>query len=392
LPERPIFRLGELLLQAGAINRAQLNAALEVQRQTKGRLGSILVELGHVDERTIGMVLADQLKIASATAAQLEGVPKNALTLVAKEFAARYRAVPLRVDGKRLWTAMGDPLDREAITALEKHTGLELRPMVAPDVLLEFALDKHYGIKRQPRIVEVRDAELLEVGAPLAVYEPHLNPPGSAIGYLDDQRPATRPPSPSPPPLPRVAPQIAAPPPVAAPAPVAAPGPVAAPAPTKASPCTLDADALRGALLIAASDDDIFDRLLDALAPVAPRLAVLLVRSGVLVAHRGRGVDAQGLQSVRLPLTESPQLVKMLEAGAPYLGPLPSQLGSLFQEVGDASGLLLPLTLGKRPVGVLIGGNVSPSLQRTPTTLERIGAMVDLALHASHLRARLARS
>jgi hypothetical protein len=354
---RPQFRLGELLLQAGAITRAQLSAALALQAKVGGRLGTSLIELGSVDERTLASVLASQLNIPSATAAQLERAPKAALALIDGPLAAGLRAVPLRVDGQRLWVAMADPTDRDALASLAHASKLEVRPMVAPEVLIDFALDKHYGVRRSSlRVIEVRDAELLEVEAAEApVYQPHATAPAAALGFLDE-RPA------DPPPVPSVAPR------------------------------GLDPDALRARLLSVPTDEEVFACLVEALRPVAARLAIFLVRDGVLVAHRGHGLDARGLPLLRIALSEAPALVKLLEAAIPYFGPLPSQLGSVFQELGTPSGLCLPITLGRRAIGVVIGGMTDPGLADKAAPLQRIATMVDLALHAGHVRARLARS
>lgn len=365
------FRLGELLLQAGAITRAQLSAALALQAQVGGRLGSNLIEIGAVDERTLAHVLAQQLNIASASAAQLESPAKAALALIPRELAEKHRAIPIRIDGQRLWVALADPSDREALQALELASALEVRPMVAPDVLIDFALGKHYGVRRRARVLEVRDAELLEVepDQALAVYDPYASSNSvpqkePALGFLDERKPQP-----------------------AAKGPRQAPPPV----PTERVPSALDVAALRAKLRSSTSDDAIFDHLLDALHPHTGRVALLLIRGGVLVAQRGRGIDARSLALVRLAIADAPTVTKLLEGGAPYFGPLPSQFGSLFQELGTPNGLCLPLTMGKRALGLLVGGHVAPALASQAAELVRVVAMVDLTLHMSHLRARLDR-
>ena len=165
-----------------------------------------------------------------------------------------------------------------------------------------------------------------------------------------------------------------------------------APAPPQQVVRAVDADGLRARLLAAATDEDVFSRLLEALQPAAARLAIFLLRGGVLVAHRGHGIDPRALQLARLPIADSPELVKLLEAATPYVGPLPSQLGSLFQQAGAPNGLCLPITLGKRAIGVLVAGMIDPALAQQGLLLLRIATMVDLALHAGHVRARLAKA
>lgn len=42
--------LGQMMLSKGLITQRQLSDALEAQKRTKGKLGRILVDLGHVSE------------------------------------------------------------------------------------------------------------------------------------------------------------------------------------------------------------------------------------------------------------------------------------------------------------------------------------------------------
>ena len=53
-------QLGELLLERGIINEAQLEKALKVQREKGGLIGQILVMLGYSKEEEIAQVLTVQ--------------------------------------------------------------------------------------------------------------------------------------------------------------------------------------------------------------------------------------------------------------------------------------------------------------------------------------------
>jgi len=114
----PAVKLGELLVDSGVITREQLSHALTHQRQYGGRLGTCLVELGVVDEKTVSGILAKQLNIPSATASQLEKCEAFAIKLVPPPVAERLRAVPIRQDGDKLWVVMADPTDRQALGEL----------------------------------------------------------------------------------------------------------------------------------------------------------------------------------------------------------------------------------------------------------------------------------
>jgi len=56
--------LGEMLVHLGMVNQNQVNAALEIQRQTKKRLGTVLVEQGYLTTNALVGVLYKQSQIA----------------------------------------------------------------------------------------------------------------------------------------------------------------------------------------------------------------------------------------------------------------------------------------------------------------------------------------
>jgi hypothetical protein len=178
----PAVKLGELLVDSATITRDQLSSALQHQRQYGGRLGTCLVELGIVDEKTVSSLLAKQLNIPSASAAQLEKCDAFAVKMVPAAMAERLRAVPMRQDGDKLWVVMADPTDQQALGELSKVTSKKVRPMVAPELLVQYALERYYKVKRKPRVVQVRTggSDLLSIDAPKTpamMTAPTLPPP-----------------------------------------------------------------------------------------------------------------------------------------------------------------------------------------------------------------------
>jgi type IV pilus assembly protein PilB len=64
----PDYRLGELLVRAGLVARARLDAALARQATHNGKLGALLVDLGLLDEAELYAVLALQASLHQAAA------------------------------------------------------------------------------------------------------------------------------------------------------------------------------------------------------------------------------------------------------------------------------------------------------------------------------------
>jgi len=167
----PAIKLGELLVDSGVISREQLSSALTHQRQYGGRLGTCLVELGFTEEKTVAGILAKQLNIPSATASQLDKCDPFAIKMVPAPMAERLRAVPIRPDGDKLWVVMADPTDQQAVGELSKQTGKKVRPMVAPELLVQYALERYYKVKRKPRVVQVQTGgtDLLSIDDTLSI-------------------------------------------------------------------------------------------------------------------------------------------------------------------------------------------------------------------------------
>jgi hypothetical protein len=141
-------KLGELLVEAGAVKEAQLQAALNAQKDSGHPLGMTLVRMGFLDEITLIRSLANQLSIPLV---RLQGkrVRAEILDTIPPDLAEKHRCLPLFVrseDGSRaLFLAMEDPADTEAVEDLGRLVGMEIRPvLVAPSELQE-ALARHYA-------------------------------------------------------------------------------------------------------------------------------------------------------------------------------------------------------------------------------------------------------
>ena len=158
------LRLGEQLLQAGRINRLQLEAALAEQSRRGVRLGEALVSLGFLTPEELAEALAEE---AGTRCVRLDEVEPEAQALarVPHALAERLRALPLRVDETRgeMEVALADPADVVAVDTLERETGLHVRVLVAPEDDITTAIERFYAQRIR---IEDTIRELMEGGAP----------------------------------------------------------------------------------------------------------------------------------------------------------------------------------------------------------------------------------
>jgi type IV pilus assembly protein PilB len=170
MKERP--KLGELLVEAGAIDDAQLKSALGEQRQWGRPLGMTLVRMGFLDEDTLIHTLANQLKLPVV---KLSGKQVNAEVLerVPIDLAEKHRCIPLLVNDEGgqqvLYLGMEDPADLDALDEISFRIGEKVRPVLVMPTELDEALKRHYhwasdagreaasrdGSEAEPEVVEV---------------------------------------------------------------------------------------------------------------------------------------------------------------------------------------------------------------------------------------------
>ena len=111
---RPCRRLGELLVEAGLLGDRQLREALAHQRAHGGKLGSVLVALGMLDEAALESQLSSQLGIQVCDVDSIAPDP-GVLSLLPEAMMRKHQAIPLRTSGRALVVGMTEPSDRLAV-------------------------------------------------------------------------------------------------------------------------------------------------------------------------------------------------------------------------------------------------------------------------------------
>jgi hypothetical protein len=146
-------KLGEILVEDGRITEPQLQKALKAQLIFGGHLGTSLIELGYVDEETLGETLARAFNVPYATYDVLQNVPYSVVRAIPAKLVEKYRAIPIRVDGKVLQLAMLDPKNLMALDEISFVTGYKIDPWVSPEIRIYQVLEKYYNIPRSQRYI-----------------------------------------------------------------------------------------------------------------------------------------------------------------------------------------------------------------------------------------------
>src|SRR5687768_12934107 len=183
----PRARIGERLIQAGLINKQQLEKGLQVHAATGEQLGKTLVKLGYLDDDSLVRTLCADAGIPYVTMQDVALDPAAIASLPAN-IAAKYAALPLRNDNGRLLVAMADPFQIEAVTAVERAARKPIRVVAASRDSITAMITRAYNGKSAqlpppppPRAEPDRRAAPPQpaIMPPLRVIEPE--PSGEAV-------------------------------------------------------------------------------------------------------------------------------------------------------------------------------------------------------------------
>jgi type IV pilus assembly protein PilB len=162
-------RLVELLINNKAISKAQLDKALNIQREKGGSLKNILVQSGFITEKDLMSVLSQGLGIPPISLARFK-IDQGLLKLIPRDIANKYQIIPVSRVGNMLTVAMADPLNIFAIDDLRSLTGLDIGIIIASQKEVQDAMDQYYGENTREAIEELmkdlktQEMEIIQVG------------------------------------------------------------------------------------------------------------------------------------------------------------------------------------------------------------------------------------
>ncbi len=86
-------QLGRILIKAGKLRRTQVHEALDIQKQKRGPLGQILVELGYITEDELNIALAAQSGIGTVELGKMD-IPAEVIAVMSAQMVNTYRVMP----------------------------------------------------------------------------------------------------------------------------------------------------------------------------------------------------------------------------------------------------------------------------------------------------------
>ncbi len=160
---RTLPRVGQALVEEGAITVAQLREAL--RRQTAGGqrllLGEVLLQMELVDRVTLLKAVARSLEIEFVAEPALEA-DTAVIKSLPEPMRREHRVVPLRREGETLVVATADPQNDHVRELAQRESGLRVRFVASPEDRLDAMLAESGPAEAVQEKAEEIVAELLQ--------------------------------------------------------------------------------------------------------------------------------------------------------------------------------------------------------------------------------------
>lgn len=134
-------KLGELLVEWGAVSPKDITRALEHARKQQLRIGEALIDLKLANESAVYKALASQHNMEYVDLDK-SSVPTNMLSSIPDDLIRRYVILPLGKEGGKLKVVVHDPFDLEMLDILRFRLHADIRTVLAPKNRIKQIIDE----------------------------------------------------------------------------------------------------------------------------------------------------------------------------------------------------------------------------------------------------------
>jgi len=138
-------RIGELLVESGLLSREDFEKILLEQKGSNKKIGELIVDRGICSEYDIAAALSSQLGVPciDLRAATIE---PGGIEIISERLAQKHQVVPIKVCGRDLHVAMGDPFSHDALEDVQFATGYRIHPYISTHSDITWAIEKYYNV------------------------------------------------------------------------------------------------------------------------------------------------------------------------------------------------------------------------------------------------------
>ena len=141
------LKIGQILLNSGAITEEQLEEALQKQKTSKKRVADILIEDGIVTEQQVCKALEKQLYIPYIDLDSVQ-IDEELAGVLPEDMAQSKMVIPIEKEGRFLTVAVADPLDYQGMKDISIATKLKVKPVIAEPSKITAKLREMYAAQK----------------------------------------------------------------------------------------------------------------------------------------------------------------------------------------------------------------------------------------------------
>ena len=172
-------KLSALLVQDRVVSFRQMDAAVQRQQQYGGRIGTNLLELGHVDEGILLYYISKQRHMPALENEAFASVRPEALAAWDARTAKELLAVPLGFnESTTMRVAVTEPLPDEFVRSFEERSGIEIEQFLALEFRIQQALNAFHRVPIPDRFVPLIERLPIPMGTSdgsIATTGPHIS-------------------------------------------------------------------------------------------------------------------------------------------------------------------------------------------------------------------------
>ncbi len=136
------LKMGEMLLKANLITQEQLKKALEEQKKTRERIGTILVRLGYITDDELLTFLGRQFNIPVVDLEKYDINP-DLVKLLPEDLMQKNLAFPINRINSKLIVAVADPTNMAIVDAIAFKTGYTVELVLASEISIIELVNKY---------------------------------------------------------------------------------------------------------------------------------------------------------------------------------------------------------------------------------------------------------
>jgi type IV pilus assembly protein PilB len=140
------MRLGEMLVSAGLLTEEQLAQALSEQKKTGLKLGEYLIQNSIIKESQVIDLISRQMRIKKFNHQDFP-LDVDLIQYIPADMATKLKVAPLRAQSNLLLVAMVDPMDINALDAIEIQSDMEVEPVICTEQELNQLIAGLYGVR-----------------------------------------------------------------------------------------------------------------------------------------------------------------------------------------------------------------------------------------------------